>query len=377
MVVGAGEFQVPIIKQCKESGHKVIATDMNPNADGFKYSDVVLNIDTLDKQKTLQEATKYNIDAILTTSDYPVRTVAYVCESLNLKGLSSKSSEICTNKQLLRDCMKLKNIKTPQYWTHINYDNFEKVLNIEDLPVIIKPVDSSASRGVSIVNKIWKFKKAFDEAIKYSKSGEVIIEEYIDGQEYSIEALTQNGKTVIVAITEKTTTGYPYFIEERHIIPANINTNPKNIIIESVLNVIKAIGLDNCASHTEIRLSSSGPIVIEIGARLGGDFITSDLVPLSTGVNMLDNVIRIALGEDICVKNDITKYSGIQFLTPSNYEKIKKHLHELSSMKQVTKIKVYDNNQSISFKSSLDRLGYYISVCDTRQELLEILNIYN
>lgn len=376
MIIGAGEFQVPLIKQCKKDGYKVIVTDINSNAKGFKYADIPLNIDTLDKKSSLQAAIKYNIDAILTTSDYPVRTVAYICEKMNLYGLTVKAAEICTNKFLLREQMRTNGIRTPKYWSACNYEKAKNILNRVKFPIIVKPVDSSASRGVSKVNNKTEFKMAFEEAFGYSKSGLVLVEEFIGGNEYSVETLTQYDKTYVIAITEKTTTGSPYFIEERHVVPADLNEEQNEKISNLILKTIKVIGINNSSSHIELKYTDKGPVIIEVAARLGGDYITSDLVPLATGVNMLENIIKISLGEDIDYDSYFHKYAGIQFITPINYNSIINYREELSNVKNVLKMNLLNKEDNMCFKSSFDRLGYYICVGDSREEVISILDIY-
>lgn len=374
MIIGAGEFQVPLIKECKSNNYYTIVTDLNPEAEGFKFSDIALNIDTLDKELTLKKAREYNVDAIITTSDYPVRVVAYVCEKLALKGLSVRASEICTNKFLLRECLKEHNVENPSYWIVNEKREIEGVMDKLKFPVVLKPVDSSASRGVIKINEINDLFCAYDQAMNFSKSGKVIIEEFIEGPEYSVECITQNGKTYCIAITEKTTAGEPYFVEERHVIPANLTETQEELIIGHVISVIEAIGLDNSASHTEIKLTSKGPRIIEIGARLGGDYITSDLVPLSTGVNMLDNIIRLALSQPLKIQKKLKLFSGIQFITSYNYENILKNDDKIKNDDKVVKFFINVEKENNKLTNSLDRFGYYICVTEDREELYKSLN---
>ena len=377
LVVGAGIVQVPIIKKCKELGLRVIATDVDKNAPGMYFADIALSVDTYDKQATLKVAKQKNIDGIITTSDYPVRTVAYVCKNLGLKGISERAAEICTNKYLLRESLSKNNIPCPKYWKINNNNEVHAIKSEFSYPLIVKPVDSSASRGVTKVNDYIELKDAIKEALTYSKNGNAIIEQFLEGAEYSVESLTQNGKTEIIAITEKTTRGMnnSYFVEDRHVIPANISIKEKQKIESLVLKAIKVIGIDNCGTHTEIKLTRKGPIIIEIGARLGGDYITSDLVPLSTGVNMLENVINISIGCKINIEKTKSNYSGIQFINSGNYNFIKKYLEKIKSKTGYVRseLKEYKNND---LKNSLDRLGYYICIGNNSEELENILD-YN
>lgn len=379
LIIGAGQFQVPVIKRAKKLGCKVIATDYDINAPGFKFADIALNISTLDKEKTLEAAQEYKVDGVLTTSDFPVRTVAYICEILNLIGPSYKTALICTNKYILRECLKEKNISTIRYSLidKNNFKNIYAILKSFEFPIVLKPVDSSASRGVIKVDNIESVEKAYNESIIYSKTEKVIAEEFIEGNEYSVESITENGQTRIVAITQKITSGCPYFVEERHIIPANLNKIQEEEIKEYVRKCIKVIGLDNSASHLELKLTKNGPIIIEIGARLGGDYITSDLVPLATGIDMLKNAINLSLGLELETNYKYNKFSGIQFITPYIYKYSFNRYKVLSLDKNIVKYEMTSNISDGEFKNSLDRLGYYIVQAERRSELEDVLDRYS
>lgn len=377
MIVGAGKIQTPIIRYCKSEGYKVIATDIDQHAEGLKYADVAVVIDTLDRQETLYAAMKYDIDAILTMSDYPVRTVAYVCEKLGFPGLTTRAAEISTNKYLFRECLRKNQIRVPFYRSSFSYAEIKNMIKTSDFPLVVKPVDSSASRGVSKVENFSSLKSAFEEAQFNSKNGQVIVEEYLEGPEYSVESLTQNSKNYIVAITEKTTSSGPFFVEERHIVPAKLTTRQRVEIENIVAKIIKAVGINNSASHAEIKLTCQGPVAIEIGARLGGDYITSDLVPLAKGVNMFANIVDISLNKKIEVTNKNKRYSGIQFITPNNYKAILSKWEIIKEMDNCVRWDFYSGfSEKCIYKSSLDRLGYFICVANTRQKLIESLDIY-
>jgi len=372
-IVGAGEMQVPVIKKAKELGHFCIVSDFDPKAPGFVYADVALELSTLDFEGTLESAKSFQIDGIVTTSDYPIRTLAYVCENMDLKGLSKFSAETCTNKYDQRQAMALSDTYVPKNLLVTSIDEINNHLNELSFPLIVKPIDSSASRGVSKVQNKEELYSAFNYASQYGFEKKIIIEEFIDGNEYSIESLTQNGKTHIIAITQKSTTGSDnkYFVESQHIIPAKINPSQEKAIHEYIRKVIKFLKIDNSATHTELKLSSKGPVMIEIGARLGGDFITSDLVPLATGVDMLDNVIKIALNEEINVEKTKTLFSGITFINSDNYNNAEKLIAKNNEAVVRYEIKPF---KKTLMTNSLDRLGYIIACTKSREDLEKILN---
>lgn len=373
LIIGGGEMQVPIIKKAKELNLFCIVTDFDDNAPGFKFADIGLNVSTLDFSKTLEIAQKYEINGVVTTSDLPVRTLAFVTENMGLKGLSTYSAELCTNKYAQRQAMLMGSVYVPMHFLFNTMEEIELSKKGFVFPLIVKPIDSSASRGVTKVENFNELLEASKYAFQFSKGNKIIIEEYIEGPEYSVESLTQNGETNVIAITQKSTIGSneKYFVESRHIIPADLDNNNENIIVDYIKKIVGLFKIDNSATHAELKLSTKGPVLIEIGARLGGDYITSDLVPLSTGVDMLDNVIKIALNQQITIKKTKSLFAGVRFLNSFNYYQGLQVIDSKNEKIVRSEIKPYKESL---ITNSLDRLGYVIACTKNRKELEEILN---
>lgn len=369
LILGAGEMQLPVIQKAKTLGIYTIVVDLDASAPGFCFADEEAIISTIDLDKILILAKQKKIDGILTTSDYPVNIVAKVAQELNLKAMSVKVAELCTNKYLQRAFLKKHGIKTPHF---ISIKNVNDLKQVSHFPSIIKPVDSSASRGVKKVNNYDELVENYDSAIRFSREGNVIVEDYIIGREFSVETYTQAGETTIVAITEKLTKGEEkgFFVEDTHIIPAQLTAVEKTIISNEVLNAISAMGINNCPSHTEIKLNKNGAFIIEIACRLGGDYITSDLVPLSTGVDMLENLIKISLEKKIDVTHKWDKVAAIQFLNNTNYQTCLDFISKNSKNIIRTEVKEFHNKE---IASSIDRMGYIILQTDTKEEMDVIL----
>ena len=373
LILGAGIIQVPIIQKAKSMGYYTIVADYSSEAPGLKYADKSYMVSTIDKDAILLVAQKESIDGILTTSDYPVNVVAYVSRIMGLYAMSEEVANICTNKYLQREIFRKNGIKTPFYkLCHSNED----LTKYKDFPYIIKPCDSSASRGVKKVDNHASMIEAFKEALHYSKSENVLIESFIEGKEYSVETLTQNGKTSIITITEKFTKGeeFGFFVEDTHLEAARLSEVEKQMIETEVLKAIQVIGLDNCPSHTEVKLNQEGAFIIEMACRLGGDYITSDLVPLSTGVDMLENLIRLSVNEPIEVNHKIHKVSMIQFINQENYNLCDSYIKENKS--SIIRYEI-DSKHERPIKSSLDRMGYIILQLNDYQEFDYIMKQLN
>ncbi|MBO5615631.1 MAG: ATP-grasp domain-containing protein [Prevotella sp.] len=369
LILGAGQMQVPIIALAKEKGLNTIVADYDPDAPGFEFADVKAIVSTVDKKNVLQLAKDEQVNGILTTSDYPVRVVAYVGEQLGLPSMTQRVAEVCTNKYVQRQLFKENGINTPFF---VQCDAGSDLSALTAFPYIVKPVDSSASRGVVEVHDTEELKKAVVEACALSRTGNAIVESFIYGKEFSVETLTQDGETHIIQITEKLTRGEEqgFFVEDTHIEPARISVEEADAIRKEVLRAAKAVGVDNCPTHTEIKLWDGKPYIIEMACRLGGDYITSDLVPLSTGISMLENLIRLSLGEQIDTKQKFVKWSCVQFLNEENYWRCKEFVDAGDA--HICRFKMGEYKDAV-IKNSLDRLGYIIIQADAKEELEQII----
>lgn len=369
LILGAGEMQIPVIQKVNEMGYESIALDYDENAIGFKYAKNHYVVSSTDANKVLEVAKKENADALLTTSDYPVNVVAKVGQILGLPAMSPEVANICTNKYLQRKLFSDNGINAPKFYL-LSEDVDLK--SFKEYPYIVKPIDSSASRGVKKVNDVNELAEAIVEAKGFSRTGQVLIEQFIGGKEFSVETLTQGGETTIANITEKLVIGeeYGYFVEDTHIEPARITVKEWNLIESVVKKALALIKADNCPSHTEVKLWNGKPYIIEMACRLGGDYITSDLVPLSTGIDMLANLVRLSLGIPIERKKTINKVSCVQFLNPDNYERCKQFVDSKDAHIIRSEIREYSTHR---IENSLDRLGFVIMQADNYDQIEEIL----
>lgn len=370
LILGAGEMQIPVIQKVNEMGYESIALDYDEKAVGFQYAVKKYVVSSTDADQVLAVARQEKADALLTTSDYPVNVVAKVSKILRLPAMSPEVANICTNKYLQRKLFSDNGINAPKFHLvseHINYDDYR------DYPYIVKPVDSSASRGVKKVDNLEEMVSAIDEAKSYSRTGQVLIEQFIGGKEFSVETLTQDNETTIVTITEKLVIGeeYGYFVEDTHIEPARICQDEWRLVENEVRKALILIKANNCPSHTEVKIRNGKAYIIEMACRLGGDYITSDLVPLSTGINMLENLVRLSVGDPIHRKKTLDKVSCVQFLNPSNYNRCKQFVESGDSHVVRSEVKPFSSKR---IENSLDRLGYIILQTDNYKDLELILS---
>ena len=369
MILGASILQLPAIEKGIEMGLQVIAVDMNPNAIGFSVPGVIKEvISTIDTPAILEAAKRHKINGIMTlASDMPMQSVAAVSREMRLVGISEDTALKATNKAFMRDALKENSVPVPLYFRVKGRNAFKdaigKVRNA-GYKCIVKPADNSGSRGVELLEDNSDLDAAYDYTFNYSRSGEIVVEEFMEGPEVSVETLAVDGIVHIIQITDKLTTGAPYFVEMGHSQPSRLNEEICEKIKRIAIEANKAIGIKNGPSHTEIIITKDGPKIVELGARLGGDCITTHLVPLSTGVNMVECSIRIALGEKPDLKPKWNKGSAIRYLkTECGLLKKIIGVEEAKKIPGIIQVSVVHNvgEQVGQIKSSVDRVGFVIA----------------
>ena len=317
-ILGGSRLQIPAIKKAKEKGLYVYVLDYDPEAVGIQYADKFLEISTIDKDAVYQAALEYQPDYIITsTSDMPVRTVSWVNEKLGKPSDISYSGAICaTDKVAMRNRMREHGVPIPEYHEVWNIKEFLNVSKTMPERYIIKPVDNAASRGVVLVDKSKNpnLEEIYTYTMQYSRSGGALVEEFMTGPEVSVESYTINGEPHIITITDKIVTELPFFVELRHTEPSRLTPEQQDDIRKVADAAIRAIGMQNGPNHTEIKVTPTGAKIVEIAARLGGDFITSRLVPLSTGVDMIECSFATLLGEKVQLENTLARGSAIRFI---------------------------------------------------------------
>ena len=313
-IIGASYLQLPVVQRAKEMDIRTICFAWAEGAVCKDVADKFYPISIVEKEQILEICQKEQIDGICTiASDTAAPTVAYVAEQMGLVGNSYEASLKANNKILMRNAFAAADVPCPQYWCLTEQSPITN--NLAPLPLIVKPSDRSGSLGVVKVEREEDLLPAIKAAQEYSFKHEAIVEQFIEGREISVEFISFKGVHFPLQITDKVTTEAPHFVEIAHHQPADLSKAQYDQIYELTKRALTALGVTNGASHSEYRITKDGKIyVMEIGARMGGDFIGSDLVQLSTGYDFLRGVIEVALGEFTPPVRTISKYSGVYFL---------------------------------------------------------------
>lgn len=375
MILGAGMSEIPVIQSAIAMGHKAVVVDQDKHSPGFTIGGVIKEYSSIaDKEKILELAQKYQINGILASVDAGVRSTAYVSTKMNLPGISEEAAFMGTNKTAMRLRLKERGVPVPEFYIVKSKDAYtEALLNFENR-CVVKAADSSGSRGIYMLKDLKNAEEidfAYDYCIGFSGTGQLLIEECMEGLEICVETLNSSGICHPIQITDQMHKEPPYFTDCGYSQPSILNRDMQEEIYKIAINANMAVENYQGSSCTEMIVTSEGPKVVEIGVRLAGDFMTTRMVPLSTGVDMPGNVVKIALGEPIDVTPSFNKGSCVRYFMRERVGKIK-NIIGLDRAKKVEGIQEVGILKGIGMEAtplrkSSDRLGYVIAQMDTAE----------
>lgn len=298
-IIGASLFQNALIVKAKEMGLETHVFAWKTGDIGETLADYFYPISTRDKDAILDKCREIEIDGITSIgSDIAMDTVNYVACEMGLIGNSIEAARMSTNKHWMREAFERGGDPSPKSVLVDKDTDFDSI-GIE-FPVVVKPTDRSGSRGVTLIDNMDELREAVSEAVDSSWEKKALIEEYALGEEYSIEYISYKGKHWMLAATHKTTTGAPYFMETGHVQPAPLSDEMYEKVRKVCDHALDTLMLENGAAHIELKIDDNDNIkLIEIGGRMGGGFIGSDLVELSTGYDYVRAVAEVAIGNEL------------------------------------------------------------------------------
>ncbi len=380
LVLAAGLLQIPIINKAKDMGYYVIAADGCADAPGLAYADKAVVANITSEEEMLKIALFEKIDGIIhPCSEVAMSVMGRINDEMGLCGISRDTAIRATNKHLMRCAFEDGNAPSP--WSSCYEDAIEAwdifcALSFED--IILKPSRNSGSRGISKVSKEIsrnEFIALFNRSKDESRDKSVMVEQFVSGPEFSVEIIVWNKVPHILTVTDKKTTEAPYFVELGHSQPSCFPEKDVEEIKQAAYKGVIALGLDNCAAHAEIKLQDGKAYIMEIGARLGGDFISTELTHLSTGIDMVAAAIDVSLG--IKPKLDaINERYGvcIRYFAPKpGYLISVSGLDVLKKNPAVYAYEIYCHEGDVinEIKSSTDRCGHVIVTDKTAVSAIE------
>ena len=355
-IIGASYLQIPLVLKAKEMGIETHCFAWEDGAVCKDICDFFYPISILEKEKILDICIDKNINGITSiATDAAVPTICFVAEKLGLISNNYIDAFSATNKYEMRQRFIRNNVSCPQFMvSEVNYS-----VHGFRFPLIVKPTDRSGSRGVMKIESLDELQAAVERAKNESFTKQAIIEEYISGVEVSVETISWQGEHYILAITDKVTTGEPYFVELEHHQPSMLSDEIQECIKKETLKALSALNIKYGASHSEFKITEDGQVyAIEVGARMGGDFIGSDLVKLSTGYDFVKGVIEIALGYFEKPELNQNKFSGVYFLCKET-EQILPIIQHAQNNTRIIQAEITDSELH-KIQCSADRSGYFI-----------------
>ncbi len=331
-IIGASYLQLPVIEKAKEMGYTTHVFAWAANDVGETAADYFYPISIIEKEQILEKCREIGICGICSiASDVAMVTVNYVANEMGLVGNSPEATYKSTNKHAMRLAFEANGDPSPRSYLVDEKTDLSE-LNL-DYPIIVKPTDRSGSRGICKLYSADGLFEAVNRAVKESFEKKALVEEFAEGQEYSVEFISYQGQHHFLQLTHKYTTGEPNFIETGHLEPAPVDDGTIERVKQVVSHALDTLELTNGASHSELKIDQNGQIrLIEIGGRMGGDCIGSDLVRYSTGYDFVRMVIDVACGnapvfEKVCepsavksvfmfTQEDIDGYERIQRESP-------------------------------------------------------------
>lgn len=296
-IIGASYLQLPLIEKAKELGYTTHVFAWAAGDVGETAADHFYPISIVEKEQICAICRKLNIVGICSiASDLAAITVNYVAEQLGLPGNTAEATFKSTNKHAMRKAFEENADPSPKSIL-VDAATDLAALNLT-YPVIVKPTDRSGSRGIYKLESSEYLQQAVTAAMSEGFEKKALIEEFAEGQEYSVECISYEGTHHFLAMTQKYTTGAPHFIETGHLEPAPVSQETQQQVQQVVFHALDTLGIRNSASHSELKIAQDGTIrIIEIGGRMGGDCIGSDLVYHSTGIDFVKAVIQVACGD--------------------------------------------------------------------------------
>lgn len=380
MVLAAGLLQIDVIEKAKSMGYYVLAVDGNPKAPGFNVADKAICADIVNEETMLKIARDEHVDGVIhPCSEVSVAVMGRINDELGLSGISREQAICATNKHLMRKAFEKGNAPSPKsILAQDAEDAWSRLQNEFDTDAILKPSRNSGSRGIAKVSRNMDkgdFIRAYDEALSESRDHSVLIEQFIEGPEFSIEMIVWQGDIHVLTVTDKKTTGAPHFVELGHNQPSCFSDTDVETLKAAAVAGVRALGVNNCACHAEAKLMNGKAYLMEVGARLGGDFISTELTHLSTGIDMVAAAIDVALGvePDLSAKEE-PKGVCIRYFCPKPGKLVSISNTEVLNNPHVYLWEIYPKEGDVipAVTSSLCRSGHVIVTEKTPQKAIEL-----
>lgn len=375
MILGAGIYQVPLIKKARELGIYTIVVSISGNYPGFQYADKVYYENTTDYDKILELARGEQIDGIVTAgTDVAVITIGKVCDALGLKGLSFEAAQIASDKMKMKEQYEKCGVRTAKFrYVSLNLEDIKGKTAELAYPLIFKAVDSSGSRGIIRVDSEEQFEKALQVVSEVTKKDYFIIEEFLEGDEFGAQAFIYNGEIQFTMphgdYVFHGNTGVPI----GHWAPFELSDEIVKDAKEELKKAAVAMKLDNCAINADFILYKGKTYVLELGGRSGATCL-AEMVSLYYGFDYYEKIIRASLGEDVTFEPNGGTANAAMLLSSNKTGEITQ-IENHNSDAHIVEVQ-YDyeiGDQVRQFQVGPDRIGHVIVKGETVEQAKETL----
>ena len=380
LVLGAGILQISIIKKARDMGYFVVAADGDSRACGLSYADKGVVVNITSEEDMLRVARDEKIDGVIhPCSEVAMNVMGRINDELGLSGISKEQAIRATNKHLMREAFEIGNAPSPLSMCYENVEvAWDSFCTDFQGACILKPSRNSGSRGIAKIPvdiSMEEFAKLFAISKSESRDRSVMLEKFIEGPEFSIEIIVWDGHVNVLTVTDKKTTGAPHFVELGHNQPSCYSKDDVEKLKSAAVAGVMALGVNNCACHAEAKIMDGKAYLMEIGARLGGDFISTELTHLSTGIDMVAAAIDCALGvaPDLSIKEK-PKGACIRYFCPKPGKLVSISNLEALDDPRVYQKKIYVQLGNIipEVTSSHCRSGHVIVTEETPQKAIAL-----
>lgn len=377
MILGAGIYQVQLIRTAKEMGLYTIVVSIPGHYPGFELADKVYYENTVDYEKILEIAREEKIDGILTAgTDVAVITIGRVCDELHLTGLSFEAAHAASNKLLMKEKYEAAGVRTARFRKiSVKEQQLSEKLSELRFPLIFKAVDTSGSRGIMRVDSCEEFETARANVIKYTKLDYYIVEEFIEGEEFGAQAFIRDGKIQFILphgdYVFRGDTGVPV----GHFAPYDLKEDVIEDTKKQLTSAALAMGLDNCAINADFILSDDKVYVLELGGRSGATCL-AELVSIYYGYNYYEKMILTALGQEVSFESNQSVPNASKLLMSDRTGTILSIKNNNGPDDRICEIQFdYSVGEDVNaFRVGPDRIGHIITKGSTLLEAVEVLD---
>ena len=377
-MLGGGFLQCFVLRKAKQLGYYVYCLDADPNAIGFQIADEYAVISIVDQEACLAYAREKQVDGVLTAAtDFSVLTMSRISEEMHFPGINYKSAKIIKNKASVRKLLFEAKADDTGYSYEIDSMNvIPEILSKVKLPVMMKPVDGSGSRGASKVERAEDFSKAVEFAMNGSITHRAVAEPFIEGKEYGVESFVDNGEIYVMAVMQKDMTLPPFYAELGHAIPSGLSAELETKVKSCVYRAIQALGINHGSVNMDLLITKEGGVhIVDIGARMGGNLIGSHIIPTGTGIDYMANMIRAAVGDAtnwIPERSPKPIATKLLSLSPGKVKELP-NFTEIE-LKHDVKIEhhLHIGDEITPYRTNLDGCGYVVACCSSVEESINV-----